>query len=98
GNGNGTCQSPVKYAAGGGSSHVEGADLNGDGKADLAISNLSGLVVLFGIGDGSFSSPVTFSPGTPFGSVVAADFNGDGRVDLAAAYQGVYVLLSKSGA
>jgi FG-GAP-like repeat len=58
-------------------------DFNGDGKADLATSNNSGMVaVLLNNGAGGFSSPVTTTvPSAP--TAVVGDFNGDGKADLA---------------
>ena len=56
------------------------ADLNGDGRLDLAYSTTQ-LMLAVGLGDG------TFLPGVPVGSgggaIAAGDFNGDGHVDLA---------------
>jgi VCBS repeat protein len=77
--------SPV--AAGDGPVGVEAADLNGDGKADLAVANgrSENLTVLLGDGTGGFGA----APGSPFpvggspGDIAAADLNGDGDVDLA---------------
>ena len=68
-------------------SDVTAADFNGDGRADLAITNggAMNMMVLLGDGTGSFRP----APGSPLhlssrpGSTTAADFNGDGRLDLA---------------
>src|SRR5512133_610379 len=62
---------------------VATADLNGDGKLDLVVSNLSGtLSVLFGNRDGSFQPANTLTAGTRISSVTAADLNGDAKPDL----------------
>jgi FG-GAP-like repeat len=66
---------------------VESADLNGDGKADLALSNYGSkdITVLLGDGSGRFSA----APGSPVATggdpraFAIADLNGDGRLDLA---------------
>jgi FG-GAP-like repeat len=66
---------------------IETADLNGDGKADLAVANGSSndVTVLLGNGAGGFGA----APGSPVSlggnpaDVAAADLNGDGHVDLA---------------
>lgn len=68
------------------------ADLNGDGKADLAIASTTtyspwgngSIAVLLGNGDGSFQAPATYGTGVhPLLSF--ADFNGDGHLDFAIA-------------
>jgi hypothetical protein len=73
------------------------ADLNGDGKPDIIVSEGSGAYVLLGHGDGTFAAQ-TFAGGTqgnPY-FVAAADLNGDGIVDLAiACTNGPVVLLGK---
>src|SRR5207245_249942 len=77
---------------------VAAADLNGDGKLDLAVGDDAdpGLSVLMGNGDGTFKAAVTFSVGFPVPFAAVGDFNGDGRLDLAGVNtggSGVFVLL-----
>jgi hypothetical protein len=90
GNGDGTFQAATSYDSGGiHANSVSVADVNGDGKLDLQVSNLvpNTVGVLLGNGDGTFQPVVTYSsdPGSP-GSVVVsvgvADVNGDGKPDL----------------
>ncbi len=69
-------------------------DLNGDGKADLAVVNMGrrgaraedlsqgSVSVLLGNGDGTFRDAVTYPVGmSPWGAVIV-DLNGDGKPDL----------------
>ena len=83
---------PVVYNSGGnGALSVAVADVNGDGKLDLVVTNevacntCSGgwISVLLGNGDGTFQAAVRYSTGgfSPT-SVVVADVNGDGKLDL----------------
>jgi hypothetical protein len=75
------------FDAGDGPFAVATADLNGDGRADLAVANNSSndVTVLLGDGAGGFSA----APGSPVNvggspqDIAAADLNGDGHVDLA---------------
>lgn len=64
-------------------------DFNGDDKADLAVSMLSGYVaVLLGNGIGSFGIPTNFVVGNNPNSLISKDLNGDGKADIATANQG----------
>lgn len=98
GNGDGTFQSPVTYPADGNQSNsLVVADLNHDGKLDIAVANsctsggcdtpiTSAITVLLGNGDGTFQPPVTYNPGGLYShSLAAADLNGDGNPDLVVA-------------
>jgi len=74
----------VGYATGGGVSGVAVADLDGDGKPDLAAANRgsNGVDVLLGRGDGVFGAPTTYEAGRDPFTVAVADLDGDGKPDL----------------
>ncbi|MET3995788.1 FG-GAP-like repeat-containing protein [Bradyrhizobium sp. 482_C4_N1_1] len=81
GNGDGTFAAATKYATGGstGGNIRAFADFNGDGRADVIMSNNIGTSLLLGNGDGSFGSPIATNASNAFAS---GDFNGDGKIDL----------------
>jgi hypothetical protein len=85
GNGDGTFQTSVPYAAGRSPRWVAIADYDGDGILDVAASDYSvpSISVLLGKGDGTFGAPVSFPVGgnNPTG-IQAGDLNGDGKPDL----------------
>ena len=86
-NGNGSFAAPVTYAAGPRAVSVALGDLDGDGKADIAVANfvVSGSVsVLLNNGDGTFAAAASYAAGTLPLSVGLGDLNGDGRADLVA--------------
>lgn len=86
GNGDGTFQPPVNYLVGTGAIFVAAADLNHDGKLDLAVADLNGLYVLMGNGDGTFQTPVAYATACIPIFVSTGDFNGDHKLDLLVTY------------
>jgi hypothetical protein len=84
----------VAYDTGGnGANAVAIADVNGDGKPDLVVTNWcayssctvpgNNVGVLLGNGDGTFQAAVVYASGGLYAdSVVVADVNGDGKPDL----------------
>ena len=68
---------------------VVAADFNGDGKIDLASSNLSidSVDVALGIGDGTFGPATSYPAGQQPLGIATGDFNHDGVLDLVVADQ-----------
>ena len=64
-----------------GNTHIA-ADLNGDGRVDLAGSNANAASVMLGNGDGTFRPKTDFPIGFQTQALAAGDFNTDGRMDL----------------
>jgi hypothetical protein len=83
GNGNGTFKlagnSPTS-----GAQWITAADLNGDGKPDLAVAQLGnpGIAVILNNGNGTFQPPAYYPAGKNDPVVAAGDFNHDHKTDL----------------
>jgi hypothetical protein len=91
GNGDGTFQNPKTFSVGSTPQGLQAADVDGDGKLDLVVTNngtlgsstdLGNVMVLLGNGNGTFQPAVPYTAGAnPVFSLVA-DINGDGKPDL----------------
>jgi hypothetical protein len=93
GNGDGTFRTGTtnSFAVGDQPLLVAEADLNNDGKADLAVldySNGGEVSVLLGNGDGTFNAATHFGVGPSPAGFAVGDFNNDGKEDLAVANHG----------
>jgi hypothetical protein len=88
GNGDGSFRPAKTYGTGSKSNPyaLVVADFNGDGKADLAVTDdgaeANTVTVLLGNGDGSFKALPPVACGGDPRSIAAGDFNGDGATDL----------------
>lgn len=95
-NSNRTFYAARNYGSGGyEADSVAVADLNGDGKLDLVVANLSAdpggpegtIGVLLGNGDGTLQGAVIYGSGGIAESIAVADVNLDGNLDLVVADQ-----------
>ena len=85
GNGDGTFQPHVDYAAGLQPLSVAVGDLRGNGTLDLVVADdgAAAVSVLLGNGDGTFQPQVQYSTPSYPQQIAIGDFNGDGKQDLA---------------
>jgi hypothetical protein len=82
--GDGTFEPPVYVPAGAHPWAIHAADLNGDGKPDIAVvSPASTLTVVLNQGDGTFGSAAEIQTGSMPTTIASADFDHDGLGDLA---------------
>ncbi len=92
GNGDGSFQSPLNFAAGDFPASIAVADFNGDGNPDAAVVNFGttlgtpSISEMLGDGKNRFGkskSIATFPQNTQLSHITTGDFNGDGRADIA---------------
>ena len=98
GNGDGTFQPAVQYAAGIDPDAIVAGDFTGNGRLDLAVADRGNeleagtdpgeVSVLLGNADGTFQPAVQYAAGIDPDAIVAGDFTGAGHLDLAVANQG----------
>ena len=88
--GSGTFAAGITLATGGTPAAVASGDFNGDGRADLVITNSQSksASVYLGGGDGTFGQSGTIVTGTTPQGVTVADLDGDGKADIAIANSG----------
>lgn len=87
GDGTGSFGPAANFGVGRAPYSVAIADVNGDGRPDLAVANRgsNSISVLLGTGTGSFGAATNFAAGNAPNSVATADVNGDGKPDIVAA-------------
>jgi len=79
-NGDGTLAAAPAFSVGASSAAL--ADLNGDGRLDLAVATDHGASVKLGDGSGAFAAPVDYALGAYATGISVGDLNGDGKPDL----------------
>ncbi len=90
GRGDGTFAPEAPVSIGWFPSGVVVADFNGDGVADVALSDyVRGFLVLKGAGNGALTAPQTYAAGFGSSAIAVGDLNQDGYLDLAVANGGV---------
>jgi len=90
GRGDGTFTAAAESPATGlGPGAIAVGDFNGDGRADLAVTNIESntATILLGNGDGTFKAAPALTTGNYPWSVAVGEFNADGKADLAVTNQ-----------
>jgi hypothetical protein len=78
----GEFQAAKSYPVGGIPRQVAFADLNKDGKMDMAVATLSGVAILLGNGNGTFSAAKTFAMSELPDCIAVGDLRGIGILDV----------------
>src|SRR5262249_38137284 len=87
--GDGTFGPANTFAVGAGAIEVASADLDGDGNADLVVTDgITSAYVVLGRGDGTFGTPTRITLHNDPQGIAIGDFNDDGIIDLATAIVG----------
>jgi hypothetical protein len=101
GKGNGTFQTPTEYPGQVYSGFVAVGDFNGDGKPDLAVSDIEGVSVFLGNGDGTFQAGTHFIAGDGIlnipSQLLVGDFDVDGKDDVAISLSSATAILENNG-
>ena len=84
GNGDGTFAAPVLLPVSHAYTALVAADVNGDGKPDLILSNGGGIGVMRNVGGKTFAPEEHYVAGSGIGTVSVADLNHDGYPDIVA--------------
>ena len=101
--GDGTFAPLVSYAAGTGTKLLAVGDVDGDGKADIAVANedssgMGTLLILLNNGNATFAAPASYPFGAAgWGGIALADLNGDKRLDVVLSNGGSGVKNSYAG-
>jgi len=86
GNGDGTFPAAQLYSSTASADSLGFADLDGDGRLDVVVTGIPGIVggnsIFLGNGNGILKSAMVYSQPSGGNTVVAADLNGDGKPDL----------------
>jgi hypothetical protein len=98
--GDGTFASAVRYDVFASPQNIALADLDGDGRLDVVVSNVNGtnVIVLMNAGKGTLGAPTSYAAGRYPQAIAAHDLDGDGRPDvLVVTGEGTLCVLMNAG-
>jgi hypothetical protein len=82
GNGDGTFSNYTTYLCGLVPYSILSADLNNDGKIDIAVINVDGVTILFGMENGTFGNQIIYAPSRSVLSFTGGAFRDKTKLDL----------------